>query len=176
MEVQGTSDIRKGLNKIHSTLDSVASLVTNKLNSGQTLSIEKKNIGFTARNMKMKDDITVIAKINSQGMVECQINDSSMLSTEVSNAEASIHFPKKNFDNFSDIVIYSFSYRTSTFFETATVQVGSSILSATINNIQLKQVLVPISLQFKSLAGSLHLNQRQCKYWNENSSRCILYF
>ena len=153
------------LSNIRSALDVIASHTSTFLQVDNKLEISSQNVGFAAAKMA-PNDLTIRSE-DTGSQLTASISKSST-NQGAGGAEVGVmKIPRSVFKNKQNIALYSFSFRQDILFGNKELKTtGSNILSATIVNRKLDNLLSPINITFK--AGSAVGNQfPNCSFWDE---------
>lgn len=169
----------RAMHDFPTSLEYIAGKMTETLDVGEVISVKTQNIGITVAKMKKQNHGSfVITSIRqSGGALECLINttdgdDPYINKDKKEEYLAIMDIPASIFPNISNISIYSLFYKTGAFFENEQTDIGSSILSVTVNNKKLENLKTPIDIQFKVDQFEMKLDRNlTCSYWNKSISK-----
>lgn len=173
---------------IPTSLEYVAGKMVEVMNVGTVISASSQIIGMTIGKIQNDHENVIVRSIkheigplkvligndNATKNIGEKVNISGNATFSNESIEenlATMDIPSSIFQNTSNnISIYSLSFKNGAFFQNDQTDVGSSVLSVTINNKKIENLQTPIDIQFK-------INQRQhkknltCRYWSENESK-----
>jgi len=155
-------DLREGL-------ETIASRATSLLPMRKELKISKKNIGFVAAKIE-RGDIVISSIFTSENMMSSSVtkakNSSSVL---VPGVLASMTLPESTFND-KEVSLFSFSYRSNALFvKDGKVTTGSAIISATVGNKKLENLVNPINITFKVSETVAEDDNPNCTFWDEEN-------
>lgn len=162
------------------TLEGVARKITDILDVGTSVSAGNEEIAMNIGKIKsnMSDKIVVTSEKEYDDLLEINIGDSNSTKTKKSfnnskeyGTVARMFIPHLNFENTSSISIYALSYMNGVFFQNDQTDVGSSVLSVTINNKKIDNLQTPIDILFKINKMQRQHKNLTCRYWNETTSK-----